>query len=291
MPSEFLEKTVEDIIIENREIIHTRGLTKLKQNTYRQVILPSGRKIDILSFEIIDGSLYFDIYELKRDYIDCNAICQAYDYMVEFSAIIGKSFKSFTGEIIMVGKKYSELSIINNMKIPVNIFTYDYQMTGIYFNKISNYTQSHKYNEYFTYGLWSFGCGFIGFPNGHVPNSLNLANVYEGHSISYPNQFIEIKKFRSEHFKEPFLLPPSQFKKPIPIKTEVFPEQPQWSMEFSKSIPPPNDFMEDFDTDDSDYEITGEDDEYDIWDFEPEYDNDESDYEENEQQAELLTNL
>ena len=59
MPNDFLEKTLEDIVYENRYVMHEMGLSRFKSHAYRQVILPSGRKIDILGFEIKDGQITY----------------------------------------------------------------------------------------------------------------------------------------------------------------------------------------------------------------------------------------
>jgi hypothetical protein len=57
MTPDFFEETLESIIYEEKEECVKRGFPALYKHTVRQYILPSGRKIDLLTFEFEeDGS-------------------------------------------------------------------------------------------------------------------------------------------------------------------------------------------------------------------------------------------
>lgn len=155
MLNDFLESTLEGIIYDNRKEIHLRGISKLKNNAFRQVILPSGKKIDILGFEIKNGILHCDIYELKRQTIDADAICQAFNYYTELKYITKNHFSSFTAKIIMVGRKYEPVSIIDSLPIPIEVYSYEYYMDGIMFKKLHNPYIYSEPNMSFSFGLWA----------------------------------------------------------------------------------------------------------------------------------------
>lgn len=279
MPNDLLEKTLEDIIYENRKIIHTRGLPIVKDAAFRQVILPSGKKIDILGFEIKEGRVHFDIYELKRDTINSDAICQAYTYYQELKCITKNHFASISAKIIMVGRKYEPVSILDAISIPIKVFTYEYQMDGIKFKELHNPYEYSSPNESFSLGLWAFGYGGLTFSEDQ--SSMNFQTVFERYVNGRPDFKQTVTGYLSYYVKEVKLLPapnPIEIEEVTPIvykaikqsiTTEYFPAQPQWSKEFASSIPH-YDLMDDLEEDNSDYEVEED---YDPSDFEPEWDN------------------
>lgn len=273
MPNDFLEKTLEDIIFENKNVIHSYGLPRFKSKSFRQVILPSGKKIDILGFEIIKGYINFDIYELKREIINPDAISQAFGYLDEIVNLINGSFKGWSAEIIMVGKKYDPLSMIKYSTVPIRVYTYDYRLNGINFTEASRNQRYFEPHEAFSLEVWAWGLGRLTFKNGH-PSSVNFHNGFEKHLGA---DFADIiKSERDSHLVEQKLLPAPAIElkqdtpKSIAITTVVFPEQPAWSIEFSKDIPHYNIFEDLGDKDESDFE-----------ELEEDYENDMADYEEN----------
>lgn len=277
MPNDFLEQTLEDIIYDNRKTIHLRGFSKIKDTAFRQVILPSGKKIDILGFEINNGNLYCDIYELKRKHINADAICQAYNYYTELKCITNGHFISFNAKIIMVGREYEPVSIIDALPIPIEVYSYEYHMDGISFKTLHNPYIYSKPHPSFSSGLWAFGYGELTFT--HEQSSVNLPSVYENYCKSQPdfdkkikghiNTFVRKQNLFIETIEEE---PAEAIKRPLfsPIITEIFPEQPAWTSEFANSIPPAENSMEDFENDLCDYE---EDVDESDSDLEPDYDN------------------
>lgn len=239
MPNDFLEKTLEEIIYENRFVIHNYGLCKFKSTNTRQFYLPSGKIVDVLSFDITYGHLSLDVYELKRFTINEDAIIQAYNYFVELSSLVNGYFKSYDIHIVMVGKKYIRVPILEKMNVPFSVYVYDYTLTGMTFDCVKPREEIHYPSKQFSSHL----CKLSGFPENYP-----ILTVIEKPTIV-------VKTIEKETII---------YKKPPSVKTVMFPEQPAWSQDFLKEVPF-TDLMEDFDIDESDYEP-------DTSDFEPDSD-------------------
>lgn len=256
MPSDFLEKTLEDIIFENKDCIHNYGLPKFKKTTFRQFILPSGKKLDIFSYDLIDGHIVIDIYELKRYEINTDAICQAYNYFMEVTQFTAGKFKSIDIHIIMIGRYYDPVMIFEKMNLPFSVYTYDYQLNGMTFIKRQDRKLAKTPNDDFCFGLWGFGSNSIYYPKGQ-PDTVNLANIYSSWKNNNKETHNQIVSSAGSIFTAPIIREISttivEYIKPKSIITEHFPLQPAWSLSFSKEIPP-DEHMFDFDIDESDYE-------------------------------------
>lgn len=273
MPSDFLERTLEDIVFDNRDKIHMKGLKRLKSKSFRQVILPSGKKLDILSYDISNsGHLSFDIYELKRDYINIEAVCQAYNYYNEIGQLIDGHFKSWDASIVMVGKRYDNISILAGMKIPISVYTYEYGYDGITFKDADVQSSPyHSDNERFSLGVLAIGIDKVVFRDRYYPSTMSF------HSVLH-NQDDDFLKSLKSH-KEGLLKPPPkkeiqiELKKEPPviqyIKTEIFPEQPAWTSDFICNSIHPTTIFDDLEEDLSDFEP--EEVELDMSDYEPDH--------------------
>ncbi len=240
MPSDFLEQTLEDIIFENRAIIHTKGLCQFKGTSFRQLILPSSKKLDILSYDITDGHISIDLYELKKDTINLDAILQAYNYFTEVSTCICGSFKTFDIHIIMIGRRYDPPPLLEKMKLPISVFVYDYELNGISFTKMQSRYDLFNRNENFALGLWAFGTSMLSYPNGQ-PSTVKLDSVYTDYTITTPTFHDLVKAHRDQHFNKPeiieirtnkieYIMAPN-------TDTVKYPAQPQWTEDFAKTIP------------------------------------------------------
>lgn len=273
MPNDFLEKTLEDIVYENRHRVHLDGLQKFKKCVFRQVVLPSGKKMDIFSFEVVDGVLMYDIYELKKDYINIDSICQAYNYFDEVNSLINGSFKDSVASLVMVGRRYEPLSVLDGMKIPVNVYTYDYQYEGIKFCKHNHSESCYDAHEQFSLSVLAFGISKLVFNNGQ-PSTVSFHNEFGGHLGS---DFKQIIKFERDRYKnsQKLLNAPEIAPKVAVVTTVIFPEPPSWTPEFAKDIPH-YDMMDDFEIDTTDYEP--EEIEADYCDYEAEPDLEEDNY-------------
>ena len=137
MASNFFEKDLEDIIMENLDKIESRGFPKLYKNTERQVYLPNnGGKIDILSWEIVDNVFYGKIIELKKDSLSLSALIQAADYHLQILLSLIGNFDNSNVEVILIGSDYDD--DLDNIVLLSNFLTtyrYHYNWDGIYFKK------------------------------------------------------------------------------------------------------------------------------------------------------------
>lgn len=253
-PVEFFEKHLEDIIFDNKAVIHNHGLPKFRKTTFRQFILPSGKKLDIFSFDLIDGHIVIDIYELKLYRINTEAICQAYEYYRQIHAITAGYFKHVDIHIIMVGRHYDPIMIFEKMNLPFSAYTYEFKLTGMSFVKHIERREIKDPHQDFCLGLWAFGDGHLLYPNGD-PSSINLANVYSDKRIVDKDTHEAVIKAAGSLFKEPIIkeVPVIQYLERPSVKTEVFPLQPDWTKEFAASIPD-DEYMFDLQDDRSDYE-------------------------------------
>jgi hypothetical protein len=206
MPNNFLEKTLEDIIFDNREYIHEKGLPRFKNQAFRQFFLPSGRKIDIITFDLLHGSLDVHIYELKKEYIDAAAICQAYNYLHEFMGLTAGNFESYNVKVIMIGKKYEPVSLLDGLKADIDVYTYDYGMNGIEFQKQNSGISYTAANDVFSTALWAWGMHMLHYPEGQ-PSTVNIYTGYLRHIADNPEYDAEVKNRRDRYYKPVLMLP------------------------------------------------------------------------------------
>ena len=131
----FLEQTLEDIIVENSQIIHNRGFQKMYKCLERQFRLPSGKIIDILTWEIRGDVIYAKIIELKRGVCDESAFWQGLAYLEEFMLSVIQDFSNFDIRLIVCGD-----SVVDNLgslifiDSNVKFYSYKYDYDGIRFN-------------------------------------------------------------------------------------------------------------------------------------------------------------
>lgn len=136
MVNSFLEKDLEDIIFENKNIIHERGFTLNYENLERQYVTRNGI-IDLYNFEIKENIAYLTIIELKKDNIDFKAYGQIMNYFFsEMITLKSKNLKDIKINLVLVGKTYDEevLLACSTSEI-IDIYTYKYDYDGISFLK------------------------------------------------------------------------------------------------------------------------------------------------------------
>jgi RecB family endonuclease NucS len=85
MPSDFLEKTLETIIVDNYKIISERGLALPYRHIDRQFQLPSGKIIDIVNWQVDDKVIRLSVLELKKDAGTEQALWQLLRYVDEIT--------------------------------------------------------------------------------------------------------------------------------------------------------------------------------------------------------------
>lgn len=132
--NDFFEKTLEDIIFEKRNTIDEKGLNVFYKNSMRQVYLPCGKKIDILTWEIDNDTIYARIIEIKREKIDEKAFWQSVEYYSELLAALGGYFKEYNLEIVLIGTGCNQnVKGAQHISNIVRVFEYRYGFDGIVF--------------------------------------------------------------------------------------------------------------------------------------------------------------
>ena len=141
MANDFFEKTLEEIIIQNKDVISQKGFPLLLDNTIPQFRLPSGKFIDIISFSISDdGHISVKIFELKREVINSDALCQVSDYASEFYLYCYPHFKSISIERFVIGTDVSkDAKALNDAQISIELYLYKYTINGIYFKPYESF--------------------------------------------------------------------------------------------------------------------------------------------------------
>lgn len=145
MSNDFFEKTLEEIIITNPETISRKGFPKLLENNIRQFQLPSGKIIDILSYKAEGECVAFKVFELKRDIIQTDALCQVSSYASELYMLSSPHFKHISIERFVVGTDVSKdvESLINSL-ISIEVYLYKYTINGILFKQYESFLESNN---------------------------------------------------------------------------------------------------------------------------------------------------
>lgn len=143
MSNDFFEKTLEEIIVQNKEIISQKGFPSLLENTVPQFRLPSGKYIDILTFSINEEYISAKVIELKREVITPEALCQVSDYASEFYAYCYPHFRGVSMERFVIGTDVSkDAKSLNDAMISIELYLYRYTINGVYFKKYESFLES-----------------------------------------------------------------------------------------------------------------------------------------------------
>lgn len=135
----FFEKDLEDMMFENRLTLKDRGFAEFYPNVARQVRLPLGGIIDILTWDIVGDLLKVRVIELKKNSIDIAAFTQVSQYAGIFFAH-SIMFEKLEIEIVLVGL-YPDgdlLDIITAIDYPnIKLYTYSFDYNGLKFEKFT----------------------------------------------------------------------------------------------------------------------------------------------------------
>ena len=138
MENDFLEKTLEDIVFENKFNIKERGFPMFYENLDRQVYTKNGKIMDLVNFEEKDGVYYFTIYELKKGKIDFSAYSQVLSYYFEEVIRVKSLFKNFKVNLVLIGNSYEENVLIACAASDIiDVYIYKYDYNGIIFEKMT----------------------------------------------------------------------------------------------------------------------------------------------------------
>jgi hypothetical protein len=135
MDANTYEATLEDMVISNISFCQTRGFPDVYTNTSRQFQLPTGKRCDIFSYELIDDTLNCKIFELKRGKIDLAGLLQVIEYGVDVAKYSVWDLNKINIELYLVGSDINnELFNICAWGVNVNIITFEYKVDGIHFD-------------------------------------------------------------------------------------------------------------------------------------------------------------
>lgn len=139
MENDFLEKTLEDIIFENRHNIHERGFPIIIGEMRRQMTNDYGRRVDLISVGNVNNIKNISIYELKKGKIDYNAYFQIVRYFFDICMENKKyNIGDFNIQLYLIGNEVDdEVLIAASLSNFVHIYTYKYDYDGIKFDKMS----------------------------------------------------------------------------------------------------------------------------------------------------------
>ena len=97
--------------------------------------MPSGKRIDIFSWEIRDNVFYANVIELKKNTAMRDSFWQGMDYVEELAWHTIESFEDLKIKLIIVGNEsYSHLSTAGIYGDNVRVYEYTYEWDGILFS-------------------------------------------------------------------------------------------------------------------------------------------------------------
>ena len=131
----FLEKTLEDIIMSNIDKMPSKGLDIFYKNTVNQITF--GTCIaDIFTWEEVDDVLYCRIIELKKEKIDESSFWQVFNYKIDLFIFIIDNYKHIKDvkiDIVLIGCFFNaNVEFISNYS-GLKLYKYNYDIDGITF--------------------------------------------------------------------------------------------------------------------------------------------------------------
>lgn len=135
------EAMLETMIFENRHIIHERGFPRFYRNASRQVVLPSGKIMDIITYEVNDNVLNVRVIELKKDLITVPAILQALYYMDELNLYACNAFDKVNWDIVVVGSSIDAdgFTVASFLIQHLKALDYKFDFNGLAFGNDNQY--------------------------------------------------------------------------------------------------------------------------------------------------------
>lgn len=148
----FLEKDLEDLLLEaNDELLDERGLTtELGLNKLNQVYLGNYGTCDMIGWSrgSVDSpdKIYqwvdITVVELKKDYINIDSILQVIRYVKGVEEYLKSRKFKYNIKAVLIGKRIETTSnacyLFDYLDI-LDVYTYEYKIDGIHFEKEDNY--------------------------------------------------------------------------------------------------------------------------------------------------------
>lgn len=134
--NDFFEKNLEDIVFDKRDTVHEKGFPKFYKHAQRQFSLPSGKRIDIFTWEVVGGKLFARIIEFKRTAITEDTLWQGIHYHDLLITITAGCFIDYDIDIILIGTDMyysSNVMFAASLSDKIRLFEYQYSYDGIKF--------------------------------------------------------------------------------------------------------------------------------------------------------------
>ena len=135
--SNFIEKTLENIIISNLEKMPSRGLDIFYKNTVNQIAFDT-KIADIFTWEEVDDVLHCKIIELKKDQVDVSALLQVFNYKVDLFLSIFKNYpyiKDIKINLVLIGSAFDENVEFMSFDLGIKLYKYRYDIDGVFFDE------------------------------------------------------------------------------------------------------------------------------------------------------------
>lgn len=123
----FYEKDLETIIFENRKDVHDFGFIVFGSKAFRQYKLPSGRKIDIVTWDTNLDETEVSIIEIKKNSISGrDGLVQAYEYAAELTDVLFKGgiINTIYLKIVLLGYEVADLSVCKFFSFLPDVYTF-----------------------------------------------------------------------------------------------------------------------------------------------------------------------
>jgi len=149
----FLEKNLEDIVFEtDNDLLHSRGLYVFG-NKKRQVRIGNYGIADIISWYRLEGRLFINVLELKKDKISIDTFLQAIGYVQGIKQyLIRRGFThDVSFKIKLIGKEIdtsNTFCYLPDIYPSIELITYSYDFDGISFRNKQGFS---LVNEGFSY--------------------------------------------------------------------------------------------------------------------------------------------
>jgi hypothetical protein len=131
----FLEKTLENIIMSNIDKMPSKGLDIFYKNTVNQIAFNTC-VADIFTWEEVDDVLYCRIIELKKDCCDESSFWQVLNYKIDLFIFIHNNYmhiKDVKIELVLIGCTFKDnVEFISNYS-GLKLYKYNYGIDGITF--------------------------------------------------------------------------------------------------------------------------------------------------------------
>ncbi len=156
---DFLEKDLEELLFSTpKETIRERGMHSfMYDQIFRQVNLGVYGILDLVTIERYSAIMIIKVYELKNKKLNPSAFWQTVRYIKAIKHILSKiNLRNHIIEIkgIMVGREIDlsgDFCFLPTIHSDVEMYTYKYDLNGLYFNHVRDNYIHTQYNGGFNF--------------------------------------------------------------------------------------------------------------------------------------------